>query len=91
MAERKPPAKKVDPREEMGLVISRTDQDRPFVTSNRFHAAHVEVKGREMLALSPINWVGPPPIVVMFDQLPELVAVLEALAAEPGPENPNDA
>lgn len=71
---------------EYGQTISRTDQGRPFVVSNRFSIAHVENRGRELMALAPINHVGPAPILVPMAELDELIADLEALRDAPGPD-----
>lgn len=75
----------------MGIVVSRTDSDRPFVVSNRWHVAQVEVRGRELLALSTMATVGPAPILVPISELDELIEVLTELRDAPGPGNPNDA
>lgn len=88
-ADPKDPAKSAEPtgetENEFGQVISRTDQNRPFVTSNRFSASNVEVRGRELLALAPTNHVGPAPILVPMAELDELIADLTALREQPGP------
>lgn len=75
--------------EKYGQVVSRTDQGRPFVVSNRFSASHVEMRGRELLALAPINHVGPAPILVPMAELDELIADLIALQNAPGPDDEN--
>ncbi len=89
MAARKTAAQKAaeaaETENDYGQVISRTDQNRPFVTSNRFSASNVEVRGRELLALAPTNHVGPAPILVPMAELDELIADLSALRDQPGP------
>lgn len=68
-----------------GQTVNRGDTGRPFVASNRFSAAHVEVRGRELLALAPTSNVGPAPILVPMTELDELIADLVALREAPGP------
>jgi len=80
-----------DDREAMNIIVSRTDHGRAFVVSNRFSIANVEVRGRELLALSPINHVGPANLLVPMAELDELIADLTELRDAPGPEDPNDA
>ena len=53
------------------------------MTSNRFNVANVENRGRELLALSPINFVGPAPILVPMAELDELISDLTALREHP--------
>ena len=73
----------VDPAAEYGQIISRTDAGRTYVTSNRFNAANVEVRGRELLAHAPINHVGPANLIVPMAELPELISDLIALRDNP--------
>ena len=73
-----------------GQTVNYTDANRVFVVSNRFNVANVEVRGRELLALSPTNHVGPSPILVPLAELDELIADLTALRDAPAPEVPAD-
>ena len=68
-----------------GQIVSRTDHNRPFVTSNRFSIANVEVRGRELAAIAPVNWVGPAPLLIPMTELDELISDLTELRAAPGP------
>ncbi len=70
-------------RELINQAVSRTDEGRVFVTSNRFSVAQVEVRHRELLAVAPTNHVGPAPILVPIEELNELIADLVALRDAP--------
>lgn len=72
-----------DPTDAYGQTVNRTDSGRTYVSSNRFNAANVEVRGRELLALSPVHHVGPAPLLVPMSELDELIADLMALRDNP--------
>ena len=87
-AEPKPQAKVEVPG---NVQAHRTDTDRPFVTSDRFSVAQVEVRGRELVAITPTNHVGPANLLIPRYELDELIEVLITLRDAPGPGSPNDA
>ena len=72
------------------LNESRTDSDRPFVTSDRFSVAQVEIRGREDVAISTVNHVGPAELVIRRSELPELIKVLTALDKAKAPKAPEE-
>jgi hypothetical protein len=68
------------------LQSSRTDKDRPFVTSDKFSVAQVETRGREDVAIATVNHVGPANLVIRREELDELIEVLTALNKAKGPK-----